>query len=188
MGLRDTLSTVASSVNETIGRDEQLTEDEMTKMGDLAQEIQSQEKHEEHVVKLREESLELAQRVSKEFQELEKDEEKVEKWNKMFLNGNMPAKTWFKNVEGEVGEMLNLAESIESDMQKLHSDIVEADDEERKAAQEDEQIEEFESAVEEEFNKFEEITEKLRTMMEDAEEEVGMGLRGQEDKTLDELS
>lgn len=187
MGLRDTLSTVASSVNETIGREEQVTQDEMTKMGELAQQIQSQEKHERHIVDLREESLELAQRVSKEFQELESDEEKIEKWNKMFLNGNMPADAWFKNVRGEIEEMMKVVESIENDMQRLHSDIVEADKEERQTASKDEQVEEFEAAVEDEFNQFEQMSDKLRNMLENAEEEIGMGLRGQENKTLDEL-
>lgn len=187
MGLRDTLSTVASSVNETIGREEEVTQDEMTKMGELAKQIQEQEKHERHVVDLREESLDLAQRVSSEFQELEKDEEKIEKWNKMFLNGNMPANAWFSNVQGEIEEMTSIVESIENDMQRLHSDVVEADQEERQAASKDEQIEEFESAVESEFSQFEQMSEKLRNMLQNAEEEVGMGLRGQEDKTLDEL-
>lgn len=188
MGLRDRLSAAAKRTQQAMGRSEQITEDEMSKMGNLAHEIQQEERHEEHVVKLREETLENVKEVSKDFRKLEEEEDNIRTWDQQFLNGSMDARQWFKNVKGRVTEMNQIVNDIEQDMKTIHQDIVQADQEERNAASEDEKIEELVETVDQEFQKFEELQQKLNKMENEAEERAEMGYQGENNSGYDPKS
>lgn len=189
MGLRDRLRTQVQNVSQTFDRGENLVEDELTRMGQLAEEIQEEERHEEHLVHLREETLQLIKEVSVDFREIRQDQDKIDTWNHQVMKGEMPARDWFNSVKPMVQEIHADIQEIENDMRQIHKDVVQAAEEEQAAAREDEKIKELQSSIETEFEQFEEMETQVEQIFENMDENFGLG-KGKEvqPRSADDLS
>ena len=170
MGLRDQLG----GVRDSLKRAEKFDEDELTKMGQLAQQIEEEEKIEEKLEHLQEEEIQLIKNMSNQFKDLESKEEKLTRIIEDIESGGTITQRKWDNAKQLADEIKREAEEVGEEMNQLHKYIVKEDKLVSSESEDQERIDELEQSVEEEYRNYQELIGKV-TQIKGAELDINLG-------------
>ena len=144
-------------IKDTLTRAEKYEEDELTKMGKLAQAIEEEEQREEKLEHLQDEELNLIKNISKEIKDLESKEEDLARIiDRIERGGNITQSKW-DEATSLADAIEQEAERIGKEINKLHKFITQEDKLVSDEAEEEEVIDELEEAVEEEYQQYQDL-------------------------------